>query len=387
MQTKTLSIVVYVLAGYFNLLHSQQLPVLDLARAIDQPSKIVLSDFIENMTYVTLETTMDCLINANPVVNVTKDYIVVTTERQCLIFDRKNGSFLREIGQYGKGPGEFRSTYGFFDEKSSIYYFRGWNGNLIKYSLDGKFLGSLAIPGYKDSFEEPSMPEKFTYLTDNLLACNFMNIDGREKKSIMVFDTKSQIIKVIPNRHVLNKMNQSINTGFVSFHRFNNSVFVQEYHNDTVFKITVGGTTPYFILNKGKYRSPYESLWWPLEKRRQSKYISQPIYREGSRFISFDLFFNFNEGYFFGLYDKTTKNLRITENNSGVKNDIDGFMDLTFKSINEAGELSCLIQSEKLISWFETNKDKTKSLNSEIQNLKKVQLGDNPIVVIAKYKQ
>jgi hypothetical protein len=388
MHTKTFfSIAVYLIAGYFNLLYSQALPILDLATAIDHPSKIVLSDFIGTLTYIPLETTKDCLVGAYPDIKVTKDYIVVSTQNQCLLFDRKNGSFLREIGHYGRGPGEFRSTSGFLDELSSIYYFRGWNGNLIKYSLDGRFLGSLAIPGYNSSLQQPSIPEKFTYLPGNLIACNFMNTNGFETKSLMIFNNNGEIVKVIPNRHILQNMNQVISTGNASFHNFNNSAFFQEYYNDTVFKITSERISPYFILNKGKYRPLYESLWWPVEKQRQIKLINQPIYRESSRFISFDFYFIFNQGRFFALYDKPSKSLRITENLSGIRNDIDGFIDLTFKSINESGELSSIIQSEELISWLEINKEKTKSLKPDLQNLKNIQLGDNPVVVIAKYKQ
>lgn len=379
-------IAVCVLALNYNIIYSQQLPVLDLEKATNQPSKIVLSDFIENLTYVALETNQDCLIDENPSLYVTKDYIVVNTLRRCLLFDRKSGSFIREIGRYGHGPGEFRNTRGFFDEPSSVLYFTGWDGQLIKYSLDGKLLGSLPIPGYKDDLQNPSLSDKVTYLKENLFACNFMNINGLETKSIMIFNNKSEIIKIFSNRNILERKNPTISTGNTAFHHFNNSVFFQEYFNDTVFKITSERIIPYFILNKGKLRPSYESFWWPIEKRKQAMLMSQPDYYENSRFISFEYFVGFAIHYF-GLYDKNSKTLKITENSSGLTNDVDHFVDLTFRSQNESGELSCIIQSQNLINWFESNKDKSKSLKPELQALKNVQLGDNPIIVIAKFKQ
>lgn len=375
----------YLLVGFFNLLYSQQLPVLDLATAMDHPSKIALSDFIENITYLRLETTPESLINRNPEVILLKDYIIIRTSQQCLLFDRKSGAFLRELGLNGKGPGEFRSTYGFFDETSSIYYFIGWNGNFLKYSLDGKFLSSLDIPSYSGTLENPSMPDRYTYLNSNLILCNFMNINGLENKSLMIFDTKGKIIKTIPNRHIIKNVKTSINTGTTSFHHFNNSTFFQEFYNDTVFMISTEKTTPYFILNRGKYRPPYEALWWDFEKRKNIMY--QPIYLEGAKYLTFEFYYVFgNSPHFFAIYDKTSKSLKVSENVSGIKNDIDGFMDLTFKSINASGELSCLIQSQDMIKWFDNNKDKSKSLKPELQALRNINLSDNPILVIANYK-
>lgn len=369
------------------MLYSQQLPILDITSAIEHPSKIVLNDFIESLIYVPLETDPECLIPANPDIKITKDYIIVSTFQKCLVFNRQTGDFIREIGRLGRGPGEYRGGNGFFEDPSSIYYFTGWKGNLMKYSLDGKFLGSVNIPGYDSSLETPSMPDRFTYLNKNLVVCNFININGLETKALMIFNNNGEIIKVIPNKNIIKNVNTVINTGTTSFHHFGNSTFYQEFHNDTVFMISSDRIRPYFILNRGKYRPPYESLWWRFDKRRQEKLIYQPVYLEGSRFITFEFNIFGDPTYFLALYDKTSKSLKITVKNSGIKNDVDGFMDLTFKSVNESGELSCLIQPQDLIKWFENNKEKSKSLKPELQKLKTTSLEDNPIVVIAKYKQ
>lgn len=375
------------LTTYFNVLFPQQLPVLDITSAIEHPVGIVLSDFIESVRYVTLETAPECLIPANPDIRLTKDNIIITSFQKCLVFDRKTGDFIREIGHSGRGPGEYKYTSGFFEDPSSIFFFTGWNGNLMKYSLDGKFLGSVNIPGYDGSLETPSMPDRFTYLYKNLIVCNFININGLETKSLMIFNSNGEIVKVIPNKHIVKNVNTAINTGTTGFHHSGNSTYCQEFHNDTVFMISSGGTKPHFILNRGKYRPPYESLWWRFDKRRQEKLIWQPVYLESPRFITFEFNIFGDQVYYFALYDKTSKSLKITEKNSGIRNDIDGFMDLSFKSVNNYGELSCLIQPQDLTKWFENNKEKSNSLNPEIQKLKTTNMTDNPIVVIAKYKQ
>jgi hypothetical protein len=89
-------------------------------------------------------------------------------------------------------------------------------------------------------------------------------------------------------------------------------------YNDTVFQIFVDKVIPSFILNRGKHSPPIESRWWSSGKQLQSNFISQPVYFENNRFISFNFYLSKNN--FFALYDKSSKFLRITDNNSGTKN-------------------------------------------------------------------
>jgi hypothetical protein len=66
------------------------------------------------------------------------------------------------------------------------------------------------------------------------------------------------------------------------------------------------------------------------------------------------------------LYDKSSKSLKITENKSGIKNDVDGFMDLSFSTLNGDGELSRIIQPGELIKWIKQNPGKLKTLKPEL---------------------
>lgn len=366
---------------------SQQLPVLNLTFAIEKPVNISLSDYIESISYIPLPTYSECLVDINPKVIVTMNHILITTSEKCLLFDRKSREFIREISHYGKGPGEYRSTYGFFNEHSSMYYFIGWNGNLVKYSLDGIFQGNVKIPGFQDNINTPSVPDSYSYINDTLLVCNFMNITGSETKSLMIFNENGGITALIPNRNIFKNQKYTIVTNELRFYHLNNSLYFQDRYNDTVFKLNQKERIPYFVLNRGNHSPSYESRWWPVDKQKQSELIIQPIYFENSRFISFGFYYIFNKVKYFALFDKTLKSLKITENPLGIKNDLDGFLDLTFNSINDAGELSCLIQPSELIKWIEQNPDKFKKLKPELQKLKEIRLEDNPIIVIAKYKR
>jgi hypothetical protein len=376
----------FFIGGLCNSIFCQQIPVLNLTQSIEHPENISLSDFVESIAYIPLATTYDCLVDKNPKVFVTSDYIVTVTTFRCLVFNRKNGEFIREIGHYGRGPGEYQSTSGFFNECIPAYYFTGWNGYLVKYTMDGVYRGNVKIPGYKDSFDSPSFPMNYSYINDSIIVCDFLIATGTESNSLMIFNENGKVLKTIPNRNILKtKQKIVLRTGEMSFHHFNNNLFFQSTYNDTVFQISVDKITPYFILSRGKHSPPFESKWWSLGKQLQSNFISQPLYSESKRFISFNFYLSKNK--YFALYDKSLKSLKVVDNNTGVKNDIDGLINITFDSMNYEGELIGLLQANELVNWIEKNPEKLKVLNTGLQKLKNIKMEDNPVVVIAKYKK
>jgi hypothetical protein len=201
----------------------------------------------------------------------------------------------------------------------------------------------------------------------------------------MIFNEKGNVLKIIPNHNILKtKQNFVLATGENSFYRFNNNLFFQNMYNDTVFQVTIDRITPYFVLNRGKHSPPFESKWWSFEKKLKSNFISQPTYSENKRFISFNFYLGRNK--YFGLYDKSIKLLKVVNNKSGIKNDIDGFIDLSFEYLNSEGELIGLIQANDLVNWIEKNPEKFKVLNPGLQKLQNINMTDNPVIVIAKYK-
>jgi hypothetical protein len=203
----------------------------------------------------------------------------------------------------------------------------------------------------------------------------------------MIFSEKGKIIKIFPNNTILKQKQPRVSSSKeIIFHRFDNNLFFQNRYNDTVFQVDKTRLISSFILYRGKYCPSFESRWWAIEKKQKTNFIDlTPQYFENIRFISFIFYRNYVS--YFALYDKLTKVLKVSELKQGIKNDLDGFMDLKFNSINDAGELYCIIQPVDLIKWIKENPDKFKKLKPELQKLKEVKLEDNPIVVIAKYKK
>lgn len=359
----------------------QKIPILNLSDAVYQPVNIKLSEFVKSITYIPLETSPGCLIDQYPDVYTTRDFILIITDNKCLLFDKKNGKYIRQIGHYGKDPGGYKSVWGFFNESLQVYYFIGWNGNLIKYSLNGNFLGSVKIPHFQYSLTSPSIPIEYSYLNDTLLVCSFSNFTGIETKSIMVFTEKGEVIKIFPNKYIYKNKKQVLVTFEIRFHHFNKSLYFHDRYIDTVYRLTAERFIPAFVLNRGKFRPTYESRWWPKDKKVESNLIFQPMYFENSNYITFN--FDFNKEKYFGLYNKLNKSFKASIINEGIKNDVDGFLNLIFSSTNIEGELVCLIQPDEVLKWKKQNSVGSKTT---INNLSNVKMEDNPIVIIAKTK-
>ena len=106
---------------------------------------IKLSELVENIEFVSLEVTDDCLLRGVDHAEVTDEYIYVVDKPDhrspCVYqFDRK-GHFLRRIGSQGEGPEEFIQMRGFAlnVETEEIYIYDGVRKRVLSYLPDGTF--------------------------------------------------------------------------------------------------------------------------------------------------------------------------------------------------------------------------------------------------------
>ena len=87
------------------------LDVIDIEHSFQNLARLKISDFGKTIRYIPLETTDDGLVGKNPVFKVLRNYIVVESQRRCLLFDKNNGSFITQIGRIGQGPDEYSNVF------------------------------------------------------------------------------------------------------------------------------------------------------------------------------------------------------------------------------------------------------------------------------------
>jgi hypothetical protein len=379
MNTKKILSLIFCFSIIGNHSFSQKILVLPLEEAYTKQEIITAKDFIESFIYIPLETSPQCLIGANPNIILTDNYIIITDQKQCLAFNKDNGKFICQIGHYGRDPGGFQSSQGFYNEFSKSFYFLGWNKNLIKFSLDGKEIGSIRIPRYNESFTDTFLPEKYTYIAENSFACNILNFNGIQNSLLMIFDEKGNEIKTIPNYNVTKEHKPVISTGEMNFFHYNGKLFFNEIFNDTIFNLQLGKVVPYIILKREKYRITRENKGLPAEK------IWTRSFFESDKYITFNFFGGHFDTYF-ALYDKSTLKLRVCKLGAGIKNNINSFIPFIPSEIFHE-ELVGLSQPLDIANWVEANKEVIKSLPQELKKIISVGPTDNPVVVIARLRK
>ena len=83
-----------------------------ISENLSNTQSINLSDIASSISYVVLETNEKCFITPNMSIYGSKEYIVTIgflyiNHDVCYVFDRKTGSFVRQISRMGQGPGEY----------------------------------------------------------------------------------------------------------------------------------------------------------------------------------------------------------------------------------------------------------------------------------------
>lgn len=363
---------------------SQEVTNINIVKELDKFEPVECSDFIIDFDYITLKTNDSILIDDNPNVSIYNQFVIIRTSKNCFLFDRFSGEFIREIGRYGKGPKEFMSTRGLINPNTEKVYFLGWNSNFLEYDLNGEFIKSIKIPNYKDDFETPSFPTNFTYYNHDLV-CYFSNLIGTEKKLLQIFNNDGKEIYTFSNSNIFPKSRFTLTTNESHFYHYKSNLFFKENYNDTIYRVGKEGLISEIILYTGKYKKPYESKWWAIAQEHNFEFITPFDIIETDSYVFFKFYFKAKRR--FGVYEKEKKQLKITDFEEGISNDIDGFIPFIPMGISDKGELIGKIDAYIIKQWFTDNPTKATNLPIQLQKLKSVKETDNPIIVIANIKK
>ncbi len=350
--------------------------VIDIKSAYDAMRPVRIDDIAHSYEYIILETTDESLFDGNSTIYSDEQNIVVMDRTRILLFDRNSGSFVRSIGNIGNGPGEYSRTYSKmpYNYVKQTVYARN-NTERLEYSLDGEFLGSK---------KPPEVVYDFVNLGNETYAAFIDNYMGDEKNKIIVFSEQDSIIKIFPN-YLSFQFNGSIAVFSANawFSRFNGKTSFCERFNDTLFYLTPESLEPRYLFYKGPYAFLYELRGGSVDMN--DKYFFTDNVLESTRYIFY--VFGFKDGIYTAVYDKDKKetvvNDYVGEAGKGFVNNINGFAPLELSSINDSGELTCVIDAFRISQWFDEHGEEAELLPESMSELKQLNEMDNPVVVIA----
>ena len=385
------------------------LSVIDIEWGMKNLTKLNISDFGKTIRYVPLETTDDCLIGKNPIVKVLKNYIVVETDTRCLLFDKKDGSFISAIGHPGQDPEAYRGNFSYVDDKEDYLYFSANPDKLVKYDMKGNFAGSI---------EFSKMPEREStiLLTSSEIIRYYNEYNISSVYYLAFFDKKGGVIDTIPlslakkegmNSGVLYGKNISGRSVYGNMIRINAIIIAYENekkeiitpHNgitnlwnsngvirfkedfiDTIFTISGRELIPSIIFNTGKWH-------WPVKEKKNMDfdriYISDIL--ENNTFLFFQcirgLYIDEPELYN-GLYNKKTGETKLSKNSEAIKDDLIDFMPFNPFEMSTSGEFVSFIDAFVIKEWAEKHPE-TKN-NEKLSFLKDLNDDMNPVIVLVE---
>lgn len=133
-------------AAEYKNINGNKVLVCDLSKVKDTLT-LKLSDLIENLDLVKLETTQDALVKRSVTI-VSDNYIGIRNygELPFKLFDI-SGKFLRCIGKKGRGPNEYGPLYSEqIDEKNKRIYLMPWVRNTLwAYDFEGNYLPPVEL--------------------------------------------------------------------------------------------------------------------------------------------------------------------------------------------------------------------------------------------------
>ncbi len=375
------------------------LTTINLVEAYNNAAPINMSDFASDIEYIRLETSENTFYKSIYLKSTLGDSMILmkSTDRISL-FDRKTGTYLKDIGHKGDDPEGFSSAlYALgVNVKNKTVYARGKRFDLYEYSLgDGLLVNTIPGPKVEEldkaltsiSFMDISLITSQGIIDDELGVGYFMNIKGNEPYKLVVYDFNGEVLKIYPNHQSYEKRKNGISIESADFHNYNNALFFKENFNDTVFNVGVDTLKPAILYELGEFSPPYAEQE-NLGKKR-SEYMFPYKTLQSPDFVFYNV--SFKEKLAYGYYNRKTKEAKLSDpsnsnSKTGFTNDIDNFVPFYPTSINEEGEMMGLITAEEVYEWFQNNPDKIASLPENLQALQNIEPEDNPVVMIAKLR-
>lgn len=340
-----------------------------------------ISYFADNVMYVPLETNENCYLRWIAQLKKYDSLIVISDMRRILVFGQ-DGSFIRQIGRRGKGPGEY-GTIGNFDlYKDTVYV--AHNQSISKYTIDGHF-----VKEYKLS----KAPSFIKTDSDGLIALYYAYTGEvyYYNHNFEIIDTLTVENDVSPDRANW----QRFSPWDLFFQTSKDKLLFTNYLSDTIWDISQKNKTIAYILNLGDKLLPWEKQveYFKGDFTKYEK-VAEPYRKINLKEYPDYLFIyetDWSKGILHTVYihcfkDNSTKSF----NSEYIYDDIVGNIKLPLwrYSLSTDGEfilgahaLDFLESVSELNEQEGINTEAQKSWKKKMSNVKE---GDNPILLIIK---
>ncbi len=256
---------------------------------------LLLSSLFKGGALVPLEATGHSLVGRVDKVYFCDTMVFVLdchTAASLYVFNSRTGDFIRKIGSFGKGRGEYVNIYDFsVDEKRKEVYILVSRKRLLKFDLTGKYIGAIELPFYITNFEY--FNDKFCFVRDS---------DGDDNLCItdMSFNVLSEYF---PNSVYGNNYKIILHP----LQKKTDGILYRRYLDDKIYEVdNNGGFTEKYCLYFGDKNIDLSDVK-KVNKEQLKKKHSQSVgdvkyFVEGARYCYF-VFYK-KDHPFVGIYDR-----------------------------------------------------------------------------------
>jgi len=229
------------------------------------PTHLFQCEWIENITFTSLDTA--CLIGAESELLLAGDNLFVKHGPYYDIrIDRfhTKGTYLNQIGQHGRGPGEYGDLSDWFLHDNNLIGIHGYGTKkILLYKLSG------------------SLEREVNYEVNAFM----VHSDGNHFWALKPpFADSLRLVYLSESGSTLKSMHKSEKTYPVSadlwrpFFRTNNKLYIGMPYNNTLFLSKNDTVIPSFMIDAGKYAIPQEFYNDPFE-------VYETIMQDGYAFV------------------------------------------------------------------------------------------------------
>jgi len=390
------------------------LHVIPLESTVGNYEILNLSDFATEIKYIPLETIDESLISPDKIETIYENGKILIFDipsigkENCYLFDN-TGKFCCKIGHQGQGPDDYLHIDN-VSMHDNLIFIMTWHKILV-YDTAGRLVENINLKS--DNIPEEyrvSSIREIILLRKDVFVANVAS--SRDYPTAFLFETVQSVVKTVKEYPASVKLDRA-GRGFSSSElgimcRFKDDVRIYKPINDTIF--TIGQNKEIkdaFIFEFGKYKPPLSYYEWKGLDMEQHNYVMRncifpiAIYESFNHlFIKFDFWNHSPEPYetsfrglqytafdVNGVFDKHTGELTLMrqpiKGKLGFINDIDGGPVIWPHYISSNNELVSFIQPDEFMDYYENIENPSAALK-EIAD--KLQIDDNPIVIVAKLK-
>lgn len=183
---KQILLIVYIISAVLSgCVDTKQAEIEIIEARIDNESILILSDIIDKVEFIRLETSEEFLLSAiyKTIIHNNKIFILDRSTKQVLCFDME-GNGVYKIHSLGQGPSEYVSLYDININATdkTLELLDAMKSRIMKYNYNGKLIESVKLP-----------VETFNFITNSLgkylLYNPYINRSGLKEYQYLLFSS------------------------------------------------------------------------------------------------------------------------------------------------------------------------------------------------------